>query len=173
MAAKALTAAAGAVIIGAMETLLTVSLADDAATRWLGARLAGVLAAGDVLALAGDLGAGKTTLARGLIQAALGRAEPVPSPTFTLVQVYEPADGPSLWHFDLYRLSGPEELVEIGWEEALADGIALVEWPERAGDALPAATLWLRLEEAGGGRRAVFEGEAEMWQQPLSERFAA
>lgn len=151
-----------------MQTLLTLTLTDEAATRRLGARLASLLVAGDVLALAGDLGAGKTTLARGLIQAALGCCEPVPSPTFTLVQTYEPAEGPAIWHFDLYRLADPEELIEIGWEEAMAGGIVLVEWPERAGDALPPATLWLHLEEAGTGRRAVFEGEGEVWQGRLA-----
>ncbi|MCB9931575.1 MAG: tRNA (adenosine(37)-N6)-threonylcarbamoyltransferase complex ATPase subunit type 1 TsaE [Alphaproteobacteria bacterium] len=156
-----------------MQTLLTLTLADEAATRRLGGRLALVLAAGDVLALEGDLGAGKTTLARGLIQAALGRDEPVPSPTFTLVQTYEPADGPAIWHFDLYRLGGPDELLELGWDEALAAGVALVEWPERAGDALPSATLWLRLEEAGAGRRAVFEAEDERWRERLSGRLVA
>lgn len=155
-----------------METLLTLSLADEAATRCLGARLANLLIAGDVLALAGDLGAGKTTLARGLIQAALGHCEPVPSPTFTLVQTYEPGQGATIWHFDLYRLTDPQELVEIGWEEALAGGIALVEWPERAGDALPPATLWLHLEEAGTGRRAVFEGEIEFWSDRLEKGLA-
>ena len=156
-----------------METLLTLTLADEAATRGLGARLAGVLAAGDVLALAGDLGAGKTTLARGLIQAALGGCEPVPSPTFTLVQTYEPAAGPAIWHFDLYRLTEPEELIEIGWEEAMAGGIVLVEWPERAGDALPPDTLWLLLEEEGRGRRALFEGEGEAWRERLAGSLAS
>ncbi len=155
-----------------METLLTLTLADEAATRRLGARLASLLMAGDVLALAGDLGAGKTTLARGLIQAALGRCEPVPSPTFTLVQTYEPVQGAAIWHFDLYRLTDPQELVEIGWEEALAGGFALVEWPERAGDALPDATLWLHLEEEGASRRAVFEGEAEFWSDRLRKGLA-
>ena len=109
-------------------------------------------------ALAGDLGAGKTTLARGLIQAAVGNDQPVPSPTFTLVQEYECADRPAIRHFDLYRLTDPEELVELGWQEALAGGIALVEWPERAEAALPAETLWLRLIDCGEGRTAVFEG---------------
>lgn len=156
-----------------METLLTLTLADEAATRGLGARLAGVLAAGDVLALAGDLGAGKTTLARGLIQAALGGCEPVPSPTFTLVQTYEPAAGPAIWHFDLYRLTEPEELIEIGWEEAMAGGIVLVEWPERASDALPPDTLWLLLEEEGRGRRALFEGEREAWRERLAGNLAS
>ena len=156
-----------------MSLLLSLPLADEAATRQLGARLWSVLAAGDVVALEGDLGAGKSTLARGLIQAAMGNEIAVPSPTFTLVQTYEPPAGPRIWHFDLYRLTDPEELIELGWDEALSDGIALIEWPERAGDTLPAATLWLGLEELGNGRQALFEGEASHWRQRLSERLAA
>jgi tRNA threonylcarbamoyladenosine biosynthesis protein TsaE len=155
-----------------METLLVLSLPDEAATRRLGARLAGVLTAGDVLALDGDLGAGKTTLARGLIQSAMQQEEPVPSPTFTLVQTYEPAEGPAIWHFDLYRMTDPGELVEIGWEDAMAGGIALVEWPDRAGDALPLQTLWLHLTEAGQGRQAVFKGDSACWRERLVERVA-
>jgi len=141
-----------------MNRLAVLPLPDEVATRWLGARLLPLLAAGDAVALAGDLGAGKTTLARGLIQAAVGNDQPVPSPTFTLVQEYECADRPAIRHFDLYRLTDPEELVELGWQEALAGGIALVEWPERAEAVLPAETLWLRLIDCGEGRTAVFEG---------------
>ena len=142
--------------------LLQLDLPDESATRRLGASLGKILRAGDVVALLGDLGAGKTTLARGLIQAMLGADEPVPSPTFTLVQTYErPGGKAAVWHFDLYRLSHPEELVELGWEDAVADGICLVEWPERAGDSLPDTALWLELTEHGDGRRACFDGNAE------------
>ena len=97
----------------------TFILADDAATRALGAALAGLLMAGDVIALHGDLGAGKTTLTRGLIQALCGADEDVPSPTYTLVQAY---DGPGfpIWHFDLYRLDRPDEVRELGWDETQA-----------------------------------------------------
>ena len=94
----------------------------------------------DVVGLQGDLGAGKTTLARAILRAAAG--DPgliVPSPTFTLVEVYDTPRG-SFWHFDLYRLETPEQVFELGWEEALADGIALVEWPERLGALLPRAS---------------------------------
>ena len=113
----------------------TFILADDAATRALGAALAGLLKAGDVIALHGDLGAGKTTLTRGLIQALCGADEDVPSPTYTLVQAY---DGPGfpIWHFDLYRLDRPDEVRELGWDETQA-GVALIEWPDRAGRYLP------------------------------------
>lgn len=150
-------------------TLTEINLADETATRRLGARLAGILRAGDVVALAGDLGAGKTTLARGLIQALLGADEPVPSPTFTLVQTYTPGGGrPAIWHFDLYRLSHPDEVTELGWDDALADGIALVEWPERAGDLLPESALWLELSENDRGRLARFSGGGE-WRERLRE----
>lgn len=155
-----------------METLTEINLADEVATRALGAKLAVKLRAGDAVALEGNLGAGKTTLARGLIQALLGKDEPVPSPTFTLVQTYTQGDGkPAVWHFDLYRLSHPDELVEIGWEEALADAIALVEWPERAGDALPESALWVELLEQGDGRTAHLIGNDE-WRKRLQDWIA-
>jgi tRNA threonylcarbamoyladenosine biosynthesis protein TsaE len=156
-----------------MQPILTIPLADETATHSLGARLWPVLAAGDVVALEGDLGAGKTTLARGLIQEAMRSGAPVPSPTFTLVQVYDPPAGPRIWHFDLYRLSDAEELVELGWQDALADGVVLVEWPSRAGDSLPPETLWVYLDEAGQGRIATFEADAGTWAARLSERLAA
>ncbi|HEY1259264.1 MAG TPA: tRNA (adenosine(37)-N6)-threonylcarbamoyltransferase complex ATPase subunit type 1 TsaE, partial [Stellaceae bacterium] len=106
---------------------IVVDLPDEMATAALAERLAGIAAAGDVIALEGELGSGKTTLARAFI-AARGAGEEVPSPTFTLVQTYQ-AETVSIWHFDLYRLQAPEEAWELGIEEALADGISLIEWP--------------------------------------------
>lgn len=150
-------------------TLAEIYLADETATRRLGARLAGLLGPGDVLALAGDLGAGKTTLARGLIQALLGSDEPVPSPTFTMVQSYRSdRTGLTVSHFDLYRLSHPDEMIELGWDDALSDGISLVEWPERAAGALPESALWLELVECGTGRKAHLIGN-RAWQERLKE----
>ena len=119
---------------------LSLALPDQAATEALAGRLAGLLRPGDVVALGGDLGAGKTTVARALIRAAAGAEVEVPSPTFTLVQIYELPPG-TIWHFDLYRLSGPDEVTELGWDEARAGGIALVEWPDRLGPLLPADRL--------------------------------
>lgn len=148
----------------------TVELDSDAATRALGARLAGLLQPGDVIALHGDLGAGKTTLARGLIQSLLGAEEDVPSPTYTLVQMYE-ARGLPIWHFDLYRLTAPDEVLELGWDE-LEGGAALIEWPERAGSRLPAGRLDIVLEISGEGRRARLEPRGEGWQERLDELFA-
>lgn len=105
-------------------------LADEAATVRLGEAVARVLQAGDVVCLSGPLGAGKSTLARALIRALTTPDEDVPSPTFTLVQFYE---GPRLKvaHFDLYRLTDPDEAYEIGLDEALDEGAALIEWSER------------------------------------------
>lgn len=106
---------------------------DEAGVAALAARLSGRLGPGDVLFLRGDLGAGKTVFARALLRALCGDADlNVPSPTFTLVQTYECAHG-LVWHFDLYRLKDPEEIYEIGWEDALSGAIMLVEWPERLG----------------------------------------
>lgn len=155
-----------------MPSLLTLSLVDERATQILGARLAGLLRPGDVLALEGDLGAGKTTLARGLIRALFGEEVAVPSPTFTLVQTYESPGSACVYHFDLYRLTEAEELLELGWDDALASGIALVEWPERAGDALPESTLWLTLEEEGSGRQATLAGGAEWTERLVGVSFA-
>ena len=132
-------------------------LPDDAATARLGEDLALALRAGDVLALSGDLGAGKTTLARGLIRAMADDAElDVPSPTFTLVQTYE--GRVPVGHFDLYRLGSATELDELGLEEMLADGVAIIEWPERADGRLPGRTVTVTLAHDGDGRSAMITG---------------
>lgn len=158
-------------------------LPDLAATERLGRALAALLRPGDVVALYGDLGAGKTALARALIRALPGpegaAAEEVPSPTFTLVQVYERDPAP-VWHVDLYRIENPEEIHELGISEALAEGITLVEWPQRLGDLLPAAALSLTLayaaggadngdpDDGEGGREARLEGGGD-WPERLAE----
>ena len=146
---------------------LTLALADGEATAALSRRLAARVRPGDVIALSGDLGAGKTTFARAFINAlpdpdrAPGEAadEEVPSPTFTLVQIYrrQPAD---VWHLDLYRLEHPEEAYELGIEEALGQAILLIEWPERLGALLPRERLdiELRFAEAEGARTARVTG---------------
>jgi tRNA threonylcarbamoyladenosine biosynthesis protein TsaE len=137
----------------------SLSLPDEAATGRLGEALARQLRLRDVVALEGGLGAGKTTLARAILRAASGDpALIVPSPTFTLVEVYDTPKG-AFWHFDLYRLEAAEQAFELGWEEARADGILLVEWPERLGNLLPRERLTVTLTIEGDGRRVVLDGE--------------
>lgn len=128
-------------------------LADEAATARLGAAIAHGLRAGEAVCLSGPLGAGKSTLARALVRALTTADEDVPSPTFTLVQFYE---GPRLKvaHFDLYRVSNPGEAYEIGLDEALEDGAAVIEWPERLAGRLPADRLDVEIAIEGEGRRA-------------------
>jgi len=143
-----------------MSGAVEVTLADEAATTALGAALARSLGVGEAILLQGPLGMGKSTLARGLIRALTGPDEDVPSPTFTLVQFYETA--PPVAHFDLYRLTRPEEVFEIGLDEALDTGVALIEWPERLGDDLERALgpdrLSIVLAEDGDGRVATVAG---------------
>lgn len=140
--------------------LLSLDLPDADATEGFGIAMARLLRAGDVLLLEGPIGAGKTHFARALIRARLGGTEDVPSPTFTLVQVYG-AD-PEIWHADLYRLTHPDEAIELGLEEAFDAAICLIEWPERLGDLLPEKALFLQfsLLDAGASRRVQLRGAA-------------
>lgn len=130
------------------------TLPDEAATARLAADLALVLKQGDVVALSGDLGAGKTHFARAFIRALAGDpALEVPSPTYTLAQIYETR--PRVTHFDLYRLGDESELDELGFEEAVETGLVLVEWPERATDALASASLYIELTDGPAGGRTA------------------
>ena len=138
-------------------------LPDLEATSRLGKAIAGGLKPGDAVALWGELGAGKTTLARAILQA-LGVTEDVPSPTFTLVQSYDTL--PPVAHFDLYRLKSTREMEELGFEDALANGAVLVEWPERAPEALPPEALHVRLGIRDGARLARLTGPAR-WEQSI------
>jgi tRNA threonylcarbamoyladenosine biosynthesis protein TsaE len=132
---------------------MLIPLPDEAATQALGAQLSGLIGAGDAVCLTGPLGAGKSTLARALIRALTSPDEDVPSPTFTLVQFYQ-GDGPPLAHFDLYRLTDPDEAYEIGLFEALEDGAALIEWPQRLEGRLPPHRLDIDITPDGEGRLA-------------------
>lgn len=135
-----------------------LSLASEADTARLGAAVARALRPGEAVCLSGPLGAGKSTLARALIRALTSPDEEVPSPTFTLVQFYE-GSGLNLAHFDLYRLTSPDEAYEIGLDEALEDGAAVIEWPERLEGALPADRLDIDLAPESGGAEAGPGGE--------------
>lgn len=108
------------------------------------------------MTLSGDLGAGKTTLARGLIQSRLGEIE-VPSPTYTLVQTYDWGDV-ELWHCDLYRLDQPEDAYELGLIDAMGEEILLLEWAEKLGELCPSDTLSVRIEFEGNGRQVTLKG---------------
>ncbi len=132
---------------------LCLHLVDADATARLGQWFAAHLRAGDCLLLDGQIGAGKSHFARAFIQARLGRAEDVPSPTFTLVQSYQ-ADV-EIWHADLYRLSHPDEVLELGLEEAFDSAVCLIEWPDRLGSLLPKGAMRLRFTLEGEGRRVA------------------
>lgn len=120
---------------------------------------------GDVVCLFGNLGAGKTTLSRGAIEAWVGAAEEAPSPTYTLVQTY---DGPrgELWHVDLYRLKQPDDAWELGLEDAFAYAACLIEWPERLGGQLPRDRLDIALAPDSEGRMAMLNAHGA-WREKL------
>lgn len=124
-----------------------ITLSSPQDTAALGERLGAQLHPGDTLLLTGGIGAGKTHFARALIQSLLAIPEDVPSPTFTLVQEYEGRNGP-IWHCDLYRLGGPDDVIELGLLEAFETAICLVEWPERLEDLAPEAALSLAFADA-------------------------
>lgn len=142
---------------------VTLDLPSPEATATLARALAPHLRAGDVLTLEGGIGAGKTHFARSLIQARLTTPEDVPSPTFTLVQVYDTPEG-EIWHSDLYRLSGPDEIEELGLTEAFDSAICLIEWPDRGGDLIPERALALSFADAGDdARRLTLHWSAPRW----------
>ena len=143
-------------------TAYALDLADAAATDAAGRALAPLLQPGDVIALSGDLGAGKTSLARGLL-AELGLTEEAPSPSYAIVIPYDP---PQLrlpvWHVDLYRLDDPEEAMELGLDDALLDGVLLIEWPERLGWLWPDA-LRLHINVPADGPRRLTATVSPSW----------
>jgi len=128
-------------------------LADPAATEAIGASIAPLLRAGDVVTLQGDLGAGKTSIARGLL-AALGLEGEAPSPSFAIVQPYAPPEvSLPVLHVDLYRIDDPREIEELGLDEALSDSALVIEWPERAPGFWPEALALSLTTEPDGARR--------------------
>jgi tRNA threonylcarbamoyladenosine biosynthesis protein TsaE len=148
----------------------TLSLCSPEDTAARARTLSAVLRPGDTVLLSGGIGAGKTHFARSLIQAILVRPEDVPSPTFTLVQEYDTTAGP-LWHADLYRLSGPDDIEELGLLEAFDTAICLVEWPDRLGPLAPADALGLTLSAGGAddAREMRIEWSAPRWDAAAAE----
>ncbi len=139
------------------------SFAEVEALAW---RLAPLLEPGDVVSLWGDLGAGKTAFARALIQTMAGKPIEVPSPTFTLVQTY--VLSAEIWHFDLYRLKRVDEIYELGFEDALSDGVTLIEWPERLEAALPRERLDIRFADGSApDRRSIAVSGSAGWSSRL------
>lgn len=134
-----------------IETPQYHDLQSEGQTRSFAHKLAAKLEPGDIILLQGDLGAGKTTLAREVIRSLTKDADKiVPSPTFTLVQSYE-SDKMDIWHFDLYRLSDPSEIFELGWQEALTGPVVLVEWPDRLGDLTPDQAVRITITRGKAG----------------------
>jgi tRNA threonylcarbamoyladenosine biosynthesis protein TsaE len=153
--------------------LFELTLMDEAETGRVAGKLARILKAGDIIALSGDLGAGKTAMARAMINALPGAPEDVPSPTFTLVQTYNRGEL-ELWHVDLYRLEDPEESLELGLEDAFVDAACLIEWPDRLGPYLPRGHLRVTLSHQGNEsmRHLKIDGDAA-WAERLQSMFDA
>ena len=142
-----------------MEPTLTFQLPSESDTKRLAAALAQITQKGDVWALFGTLGMGKSTMARAFIQHLTG-AQEVPSPTFTLVQSYE-APLFEIYHFDLYRIKSAEEIFELGIEDALYDGVTLIEWPERMNNYLPRDIFRIEIYPEQNGRKAVIMARSD------------
>ncbi len=155
------------------ELIAEITLADVSATREFATRFAPLLQRGDMVAFDGSLGAGKTEFCRAIIHA-LGFEDDVPSPTFTLVQTYEPPPDdqitPTIWHMDMYRLESPEEAIELGIEEAFDTAASLIEWPAKLGHYLPEGFLTFRLDIAADGktRKLTIIGD-DVWKSRLGK----
>jgi tRNA threonylcarbamoyladenosine biosynthesis protein TsaE len=148
--------------------MMVIALPDETATAALAAKIAGMAGRADIIALYGDLGTGKTTFARAFIRARGTHTSEIPSPTFTLVQIYEAGPVP-VWHFDLYRLRTGEEAWELGIEEAFNEGISLIEWPEKLGPLLPPRRLEITLvfgDQPASRQASLHPGTG--WQERLA-----
>lgn len=144
------------------------TIVNQAGTKSLARTLAALAKPRDVILLYGDLGMGKTVFSRAFVQSLTSPDEDVPSPTFTLVQLYDTDKG-TIWHFDLYRLKQPDEVYELGFEEALSDGISLIEWPERAERLYPRNRLEIRITagDAPDTRRVALIPHGDGWNKRL------
>ena len=138
-----------------------IFLPDEEATTHFGAKIAPYLNTGDCILLDGPIGSGKTHLARAIIQSRLGNAEDVPSPTYTLIQVYEDAQT-EIWHSDLYRLTNTVEIIELGLEQAFEDAITLVEWPDRL-TTPPKGALRIEFLQKDEGRLLQLSSDSAHW----------
>ena len=143
-----------------MRHMLTVSIANEAELLALGAALIPQLSAGQTVCLTGGLGAGKTTLVRGMIQSVLGDIH-VPSPTYTLVQTYEMPQV-ELWHCDMYRLERPEDGYELGLMDAFEEAVCLIEWPDKLGELIPDDAMRIEIAFDGEGRKVTLAGFKEV-----------
>ena len=152
------------------DTPLTHALADEAETVAFARKIAAVARIGDVIALSGELGAGKSVFARGFVRGLMPEVDEVPSPTFTLVQVYE-APAFAIHHFDLYRLERADDAVELGIEDAFADAVSLIEWPDRLGGLLPARRLGVTLATVADDQnaRTATLTATDAWAERLQE----
>ena len=140
-------------------------------TAELAINLGKVLKAGDCLLLVGSVGAGKSLFARALIQSLQNTPEDVPSPTFTIVQTYKTKLG-DLWHCDLYRISSPNEVIELGLDDAMASAVTLIEWPEYLADLTPPDALTIQINDLGGDvRKLSFESTDADWEAALAKAF--
>lgn len=144
------------------------TIVNQAGMEALARTLASMAKPRDVILLYGDLGMGKTVFSRAFVQSLTSPDEDVPSPTFTLVQLYDTDKG-TIWHFDLYRLKQPDEVYELGFEEALSDGISLIEWPERAERLYPRNRLEIRITagDTPDERRIALIPHGDGWNKRL------
>ena len=143
-----------------MRQMQIVSIATEAALLALGAALIPQLSAGQTVCLTGGLGAGKTTLVRGMIQSVLGDID-VPSPTYTLVQTYDMPNY-ELWHCDMYRLDRPEDGYELGLMDAFEEAVCLIEWPDKLGELVPKGAMRIEIAFDGEGRKVMLKGFEEI-----------
>jgi tRNA threonylcarbamoyladenosine biosynthesis protein TsaE len=149
---------------------MKINIDQQSETEKIARQLAAHVQVGDVIALHGDLGVGKSVFARAFIRALTSDDEEVPSPTFTLVQIYD-VDAGELYHFDVYRLENPDDALELGIEEAFNEGISLIEWPSKLGTYLPWNCLNIDISPTGTtetGRVMTFSSQGT-WMQRLKE----
>ncbi len=153
-----------------MSKTITLYSHSERETQEIGKKIAHMARKGDCFALYGTLGMGKSVLARAFVQELLSTTDEVPSPTFTLVQMYD-ADDFTIYHFDLYRLKSPEEIFELGMEEALYEGVSLIEWPEKMGGYLPKKAICIQISPEKDSRKIEITTSSEEGMKRIEESF--